>query len=65
MYNVLQFFLCSLSGYELFVGQLPYSCEEYEVKKFLKKKGFHPIEVRMPRDRNTGQPRGSAIKHTQ
>jgi RNA recognition motif-containing protein len=48
-------------GHELFIGQLPYSCEEHEVKKFFKKHGFKPLEVRMPRDKITQQPRGFAF----
>lgn len=43
---------------KFYVGNLPYSTTEEDIKKLFHEKGFEVTEVTLPKDRDTGRLRG-------
>ena len=48
-------------GKRLFVGNLPYSAREEEIRSFFAQDGRQVSEVKIVMDRDTGRPRGFAF----
>jgi RNA recognition motif-containing protein len=48
-------------GKRLFVGNLPYQCEESQLRALFEQDGRQVEEVRIVADRETGRPRGFAF----
>jgi RNA recognition motif-containing protein len=48
-------------GKRLFVGNLPYQCEEAQLRSLFEQDGRQVEEVKIVADRETGRPRGFAF----
>ncbi|HLK09811.1 MAG TPA: RNA-binding protein [Candidatus Binatia bacterium] len=48
-------------GKRLFVGNLPYQCEEGQLRALFEQDGRQVEEIRIVADRETGRPRGFAF----
>ncbi len=45
-------------GTRLYVGNLPYSCDEEQLRALFEQNGRNVVEVKLVTDRETGRPRG-------